>query len=238
MRMYALDMLGGALEILKVLLQGDEVSKSKNVHLYEKYKHSTDVEEMLHYVSGQLDLRVYWGRDKLFVCPEVGSRLFGWSNEELRNRISYVSKNEELFLGYFIIMTLITLFYREAYPDTPRVYVNVSELIESVGGRFDKLLKMDDLETISVENNFNFVEICKVWRGLADAREGVSSGKNDKVNFVESICRFLEGEKLINFDKEQRLLYPMDRFKTIIWQYYEDRDNRSDLLSFVSSLEV
>ncbi len=237
MSMYALDTLQRALEILKLLLQGEEVGKNKNIHLYEKYRGNAELEEMLHYVAGQLELQVYLGREKLFVCPEVGSKLFGWSNEELRNRISYVSRNEELYLGYFIIMTFVTLFYREAYPDTHRAYVKVSDLIESVGKRFDTLLTMDDLESVSVDNHFNFVEVCKLWRGLPDAREGVSSGKHDKVNFVESICRFLEVEKLVIFDKEQRLLYPADRFKTIIWQYYEDRDNRSDLLSFVSGLE-
>jgi len=36
----------------------------------------------------------------------------------------------------------------------------------------------------------------------------------------------------------QRIIYPTERFKTIIWNYYEDRDNRKDLLSFVNSLEV
>lgn len=237
MSMVSKDMLQEALEILKILLQGEEVGKNKNVHLYELYRGSAELEDLLRYVAGQLELKVYWGRDKLFVCPEVGSRLFGWSNEELRSRIPYVNKNDELYLGYFIIMTFITLFYKEAYPDTHRAYVKVSDLIESMGKRFDTLFTMDDLEKVSVDNQFNFVEVCRVWRGLADAREGVNTGKLDKVNFVKNICSFLEGEGLVVFDRQQGSLYPKDRFKTIIWQYYEDRDNRNDLLSFVSSLE-
>ncbi len=237
MNKYSLETMNEALEILKVLLQGEEISKSKNVLLFEKYRYNTEIEEMLHHIAGKLEIRVYLGQDKLFTCPEAGSRLFGWTNEELRSRISYVSRNEELFLCYFIIMVLITMFYREAYPDTPVAYVKISDLIENVRKRFDTLVKLDNLEKISVDNNFNFVEVARVWRGLADAREGVSSGKNDKINFVENVCRFLEGEKLIIFDKERRLIFPDDRFKTIIWHYYEERDNRSDLLSFVSGLE-
>ena len=135
-------------------------------------------------------------------------------------------------------MTLITMFYREAYPDTPVVYIKINDLVESVSKRFETLLKMEDLETVSQENQFDFADICRVWQRLPDAREWVSGGKNDKVAFVENICRFLHSEKLIALDINQRIIYPTERFKTIIWHYYEERDNRKDLLSFVKSLEV
>lgn len=232
------EVLDDALAILKALLQGEEVSKTKNVLLYEKYRYSTDIEEMLFHIAGKLELRVYSGNDRLFICPEVGSKLFGWSNEELRSKITYISNNSELFTGYFIIMTLITMFYREAYPDTPVAYIKINDLVESISKRFESLLTIEDLETVSQDNQFDFTDICKVWQRLPDAREGVSGGKNDKVSFVEVICKFLSNEKLIVLDLNQRIIYPTERFKTIIWNYYEDRDNRKDLLSFVRSLEV
>lgn len=233
-----MEVLDDALLILKALLQGEEVSRSKNPLLYEKYRYSTEVEEMLRHIAGKLELRVYSGNERVFICPETGSRLFGWTNEELRDKISYISTNSELFTGYFIMMTLITMFYREAYPDTTVAYVKISELVESVSKRLESLVKLEDLETVSQDNQFDFTEICKVWQRLPDAREGVAGGKNDKVAFVENICRFLHNEKLIALDMNQRIIYPTDRFKTIIWNYYEDRDNRKDLLSFVKSLEV
>lgn len=232
------EVLDDALSILKALLQGEEVSKERNVLLYEKYRYSTDVEEMLFHIAGKLELRVYHGNDRLFVCPEVGSKLFGWTNQELRDIIPYVSNNSELFTGYFIIMTIITMFYREAFPDTPVAYIKVSDLIENVSKRFSALMQIEDLEKVSEENKFDFCEICNVWQKLPDAREGIAGGKNDKVAFVEVICKFMDKEKLVIFDENQRILYPTDRFKTIIWNYYEDRDNRKDLLSFIKDLEV
>ena len=238
MRPGTLEVLDEALEILKALLQGEEVSKNKNGLLYEKYRYRTDVAEMLYHLAGKLELRVYSGNERLFICPEAGSRLFGWTNEELRAKISYISTNSELFTGYFIIMTLVTLFYREAYPDTPVAYIKLNDLVESVSKRLETLLKQEDLEAVSQENQFDFTEICRIWQRLPDAREGVSGGKNDKVAFVENICKFLNNEKLIVLDMNQRIIYPTERFKTIIWNYYEDRDNRKDLLNFVQSLEV
>ncbi len=233
-----LEVLDEALEILKALLRGEEVSRNKNALLYEKYRYRTDVEEMLYHLAAKLELRVYAGNEKLFICPEAGSMLFGWTNEELRDKISYINTNSELFTGYFIIMTLITLFYREAYPDTPVAYIRLNDLVESVSKRLETLVNMEDLEAVSQENQFDFTEICRIWQRLPDAREWVSGGKNDKVAFVENICRFLNSEKLIVFDMDQRIIYPTERFKTIIWNYYEDRDNRKDLLSFIQNLEA
>ena len=135
-------------------------------------------------------------------------------------------------------MTLITMFYREAYPDTPVAYIKISDLVEAVSRRFDTLLNTEDLEKVSEERQFDFCEICRVWQRLPDAREGVSGGKNDKVAFVEVICKFLSEEKLVILDWNQRIIYPAEKFKVIIWNYYEDRENRKDLLSFVKSLEV
>lgn len=234
----SIEVLNDALAILKALLQGEEVSKTRNVLLYEKYRYSTDVEEMLFHLASKLELKVYSGNDRLFLCSEAASRVFGWSNEELRNRINYISNNSELFTGYFIIMTLITMFYREAYPDTPVAYIKINDLVENVSRRFETLLGMEDLETVSQENQFDFTDICRVWQRLPDAREGVSGGKNDKVVFVENICKFLHSEDLIVLDMTRRIIYPTERFKVIIWNYYEDRDNRKDLLSFVRGLEV
>lgn len=232
------DVLDEALAILKALLQGEEVSKNRNGLLYEKYRYRTDVEEMLNHIASKLELRVYSGNDKLFICPEVGSRLFGWTNEELRNKISYITTNNELFTGYFVIMTFITMFYKEAYPDTPIAYIKIGDLVEGVSQRIETLFNMEDLEVVSQENQFDFAEICRVWQRLPDAREGVAGGKNDKVAFVENICKFLSTEKLIILDSNQKIIYPTERFKSIIWNYYEDRDNRKDLLSFVKSLGV
>ncbi len=238
MNAETMEVLDDALAILKALLQGEEVSTSKNSLLYEKYRYSTDVEEMLLHFAEKLELNVYSGQDKLFVCPDAGSRLFGWTNEELRDKISYINNNSELFTGYFIIMTLITMFYREAYPDTPVAYVKISDLVASVSKRFESLIKKEDIEKISRDNQFDFADVCRAWNRLPDAREGVLGGKNDKVAFVENICRFLHSEKLIGLDQNRKIIYPTERFKVIIWNYYEERDNRKDLLSFVQSLEA
>ena len=73
---------------------------------------------------------------------------------------------------------------------------------------------------------------------LPDAREDMQQrGKNDKVSFVRNICNFLQEENLIVLDNDRNLIFPTDRFKAIIYYYYEDRDNKNDILRFVNELE-
>jgi hypothetical protein len=232
------DILDSAFEIYNALLEGQEVGKVKNRDLYERFRYNPDVEEMVLYIADRMGMELYHYNEKLFLCPGAANRLFGYSNDELKRRIPYISRNDELYLGYFIIMTLITMFYKESAIDTPINYVRFSALVEEVSNRFEALINIEDLEAVSNEYQFNFSDICKVWMLLPDAREDMQQrGKNDKVSFVRNICNFLQEENLIVLDNDRNLIFPTDRFKAIIYYYYEDRDNKNDILRFVNELE-
>lgn len=233
------EILDSAFEIYNALLEGQDIGKTKNRDLYERYRYNPDVEEMVQYIAGRMGMDIYHYNDKLFLTPGTANRLFGYTNDELKRRISYINRNDELYLGYFIIMTLITMFYKESGIDTAVNYVGFSALVEEVSNRFHALIRMEDLEAVSHEYQFNFSDICKVWLRLADAREDMQQrGKNDKVSFVRNICYFLQEEGLVVIDNDRNLIFPTDRFKAIVYYYYEDRDNKNDILRFVNELEV
>jgi hypothetical protein len=75
MEPVTIEVLDAALEILKFLLQGEEVSRNKNSILYEKYRYHNDVEEMLNYLAGKLELKVYAGNNRLFICLPTANYL-------------------------------------------------------------------------------------------------------------------------------------------------------------------
>ncbi len=225
-----------ALEIFKTLLASEEVSKSKNKDLYDKYIYDTDVEEALDILTKGLELELYRYNEKLLMCPMVDNRIFGYSNEELKRKIPRINKNDELYLCYFIIMTLITMFYKESAMDTPISYVKFADLVNEVGNKFEALVGVEDIERLSQENSFNFAEVAKVWIKLQDAREYMFAGKNDKVSFVKNVCSFLKDEKLVMMDEDRNSIFPTDRFKAIIYNFFEDRDNKNDLLEFIYGL--
>lgn len=229
--------LGQALEIFIALLSEEEVSKSKNKELYDKYIYHTDVEETLHFITDKLDMELYRYNEKLYLCPSVENTVFGYTNEELKRKIPRITRNDELYLCYFIIMTVITMFYKESGMDTPIAYIKFGDLVEMVTAKFEAMINTEDLEKISEEKAFNFAEIAKVWLRLPDAREDMTlGGKNDKISFVKNVCNFLRDEKLIVIDEDRNVLFPTDRFKAIIYNYFEDRDNKNDIFQFVYGL--
>lgn len=236
--MIAAETLDDAMSIFKALLTGEEVSKKENSFLYDKYRYNSAVEELIGYLAEKFEVRIYAGNEKLFICPKVGSRLFGWSNEELKRKLRMPNAlNSDLYLSYFIIMTLITMFYPEASPHTPIVYVKFNDLVEVVSTRMEQLIKKEDLESVTQDTQFDFVGICKRWQEKPFASEGGRERSTTRVGLVETACRLLDEEKLVVYDQVQKLLYPTERFNVIIWKYYEEKDNRVDLLSLIEGLE-
>lgn len=228
--------LGTALDILNMLLAGEEIGKEVNRELYNKYIYNADVEEILLFVVNKLDMELYRYNEKLHLCPRTANQVFGYTNEELRKKIPYINKNEELYLCYFIIMTMITMFYRESSIDTSVGYIKETDWIAEVSSKFDTLVSLEDIEAVSETYAFNFAEIAKVWKTLKDARENIKDGKNDKVLFVKNVRNFLVTEKVIVYDKERKTVIPTDRFKAIVHRYFEERDNKNDMLEFVYQL--
>ena len=145
-------------------------------------------------------------------------------------------KNEDIYLMYFIILTIITCFYRESGLNSPRSYLGLDELIETINIKFQSLVK-EDIEKISEENEYNFRDVKKVWERLPDAREDINSGKNDKISFVKLVLNFMQEENLIFFDEERRIISITTRFKSIVYFYFEySKENKNRLLEYVYEL--
>jgi hypothetical protein len=85
------------------------VSRNKNRFYIEKLPLPYRCGGNAYHLAAKLDLRVYAGNEKLFIVrrPAASFRL---TNEELRDKISYINTNSECVHPVFHHMTLITLF--------------------------------------------------------------------------------------------------------------------------------
>ena len=223
-----------ALEIINTLIQNKEISKGKNVSLYQKYVNSSDIGNLADKIAEKMGFDIYRMDNTLNLCVMLDNKIFGYTNEELKKKIKMINKNEEIYLMYFIILTILTCFYRESGLNSPRSYLNLSELLETIEIKFQSLVK-EDIEKTSRENEYNFVDIKNVWERLQDAREDIAvGGKNDKISFVKLVLHFLEEEKLINFNEERQIISITKRFKAIVYFYFENnKENKNKLLEYV-----
>ena len=226
-----------ALEVVNTLIQNKEISKEKNLTLYQNYVNSSEVGNLTDKIAEKMGFEIYQMDNTLNLCVMLDNKIFGYTNEELKRKVKMLNKNEDIYLMYFIILTIITCFYRESGLSSPRSYLSLSELLETIDIKFKSLVK-DDIEKTSKENEYNFVDIKNVWDRLQDAREDiVLGGKNDKISFVKLVLNFLEEEKLIYFDEERQIISITTRFKAIVYFYFENsKENKNRLLEYVYNL--
>ena len=225
-----------ALEIINILIQNKEITKEKNIELYQKYTSLAEIENLTNQIAEKMGFEIYRMDNTLSLCVMLDNKVFGYTNEELKRKVKILNKNEDIYLMYFIILTIITCFYRESGLNSPRSYLNLNELLETIEIKFQSLVK-EDIEKTSKENEYNFVDIKKVWERLQDAREDiVLGGKKDKISFVKLVINFLEEEQLINFDEERQIISLTTRFKTIVYYYFNSRENKNKLLEYVYNL--
>ena len=226
-----------ALDIINALIQNKKITKTENTELYQSYINSSEIENLTNKIAEKMGFNIYRLDNTLNLCVMLENKVFGYTNEELKAKMKLLNKNEDIYLMYFIILTLIVCFYRESGLNSPRSYLNLEELIENVNIKMQSLVK-EEIEQISKENAYNFVDIKKVWERLPDGREEINSiGKNDKISFVKLILKFMQEEGLIYFDEERQIISITTRFKAIVYFYFENsKENKNKLLEFVYKL--
>ena len=226
-----------ALEIINTLIQNKEISKEGNPLLYQNYVNSSEIGNLTDKIAEKMGFDIYRLDNTLNLCVMLDNKVFGYTNEELKRKMKLINKNEDIYLMYFIILTIITCFYRESGLNSPRSYLNLSELLQTIEVKFQSLVK-EDIEKTSKENEYNFIDIKNVWERLQDAREDmILGGKKDKISFVKLVLNFLEEEKLINFNEERQIITLTTRFKAIVYFYFENsKENKNKLLEYVYNL--
>ena len=226
-----------ALEIVNTLIQNKKISKSENEDLYNAYTKMTEVGNLTDRIAEKMGFNIYRFDNTLNLCVMLDNKVFGYTNDELKQKVKLLNKNEDIYLMYFIILTIIVCFYRESGLNSPRSYLNLDELLETVNIKIQSLVK-EDIERVSKENDYNFLDIKKVWERLPDGREDITSvGKNDKISFVKLILRFMQDEQLIYFDDERQIISITTRFKAIVYYYFENsKENKNQLLEYVYRL--
>ena len=88
--------LDKALDIVSKLITGENVSeRGENAALYQEYNNNAEVYDIVHMSLKKLNLNIYEYNNGLYVSAGDNNRVFGYSNEELRNVLG-LRVNKEL----------------------------------------------------------------------------------------------------------------------------------------------
>ena len=220
--------LDKALDIVSKLITGENVSeRGENAALYQEYNNNAEVYDIVHMSLKKLNLNIYEYNNGLYVSAGDNNRVFGYSNEELRNVLG-LRVNKELYLAYFIIYNIITEVYSDTMSSTYAEFIRLEDIIKNVdkttGGIVDKSagLVLDEVE----ENSFK--QIALTWDELpvttVEDQTGARAARNSKSGMVKLVLNFCVAQELLV--ESQDRYYPTDRFRSLIENYFDDYRGR------------
>ena len=207
--------LDKALDIVSKLITGENVSeRGENAALYQEYNNNAEVYDIVHMSLKKLNLNIYEYNNGLYVSAGDNNRVFGYSNEELRNVLG-LRVNKELYLAYFIIYNIITEFYSDTMSSTYAEFIRLEDIIKNV-----------DKTTGGIENSFK--QIALTWDELpvttVEDQTGARAARNSKSGMVKLALNFCVAQELLV--ESQDRYYPTDRFRSLIENYFDDYRGR------------
>ena len=220
--------LDKALDIVSRLIMGEQVSESgDNSQLYQEYNTNAEVYDIVHMSLKKFNLNIYEYNNGLYVSAGDNNRVFGYTNEELRNRLG-LRVNRELYLVYFIIYNIITEFYTDSASTTYAEFVRVEDIMRNVDSSVASMVYKKLGSIIEDVEDNSFKQIALSWDALpvitvADTAD-VRAAKNSKTGFVKIALNFCVSQELLT--EVQNRFYPTDRFRALIENYFDEYKGR------------
>ncbi|MBE5939487.1 MAG: hypothetical protein E7266_03725 [Lachnospiraceae bacterium] len=219
--------LDKALDIVSALIVGDEVSRNgQNAGLYNEYTSNGEVYDIVLEVLKKLNINIYEYNYSLYITAGDNNRVFGYTNEELKKELG-IRLNKELYLCYFIMYNIISVFYPDSSSYSYVEYTRVEDVIEAVNGSLAgvisnlKVLSLDEVE----ENSFK--EIGLIWEDMPiSGGEDImlKASRGSKAGIVKLVFNFFVNQKLV-LESEGRY-YPKEKMKALVENYFDSEKSR------------
>ena len=228
-----------AFKVFLTIIEKSELKKSDDTILFNYYE-DPEVSYLVHLMEEEAGIMIIRAGDTLYYSPCVDNRLFGYSNEELRNLLR-VSSNMELYVVYIVILAIIIKFYNgENYNNKCRTMLKVEELesyitqkMESISGLTD-----DEKESIDEKYSYNFSSVAKFWLNLPAYDEKIvqySLSSGTRISYIFKTIRFLKEQGLANIDNDNEI-FTTGKMDALIMGYYPENNRKKEILSFLEKI--
>lgn len=222
-----------AVNIIKEVLIGNEVSEHRNEDLKNIYNYETSVSNEIDDILEVFGLDIFEGYSgELFISPRVDNTIFGYKNEELRNLLK-LDSNLDLYMCYFIMYCLLTMFYKDSSGRAMRDYVSSKDVLKEVGSRIKILrdsIEDDKMAVSELENKEGVLAMINLWEmGLREVKLDSKANSQDEDfksksqnGYVNRVLKFFQNQDLMSCDLHTFKYRPQDRFKTIVSNAYDN----------------
>ena len=223
-----------ALELFSKLITGESVSIVSNGDLFDEYNSNIEMYNIFNSMLDKLNLTLYQYKDALYITAGEKNKIFGYTNEELRKMLG-LKVNKELYMCYFIIYNIITLFYKDSSSYSFQEFIKSEDVLKSVDSSLASVTnKLGTIVENEIEEN-SFKAIALLWEELPlthsnDLAVNARAYKGSKLGYIKITFNFLKEQNL--FIEVEERYYANDRFKALIENYFEDfRGRLFDIMS-------
>lgn len=229
-----------ALEMIYGMLKDGVIEKKDYPNHFMQYEKEDEVREILDLCAEKFGLHVCGRGDEIFLSPGIGNKVFGMTNEEIKNSMFRGGKNAHMYTAFFIMHVMVGEFYTESMYDTPRRNLPITYLTDTVDAKIRSLADFEDIDEISKEYKFNFREMKDLWESLSKADIDVDTGKEKeggigtRVGLIYETMKFMKKHQLI--DLHAGAVYPLPRFKAMVSEAYSNTAVQTDILEFIDDL--
>ncbi|KLU60190.1 hypothetical protein CEB3_c36210 [Peptococcaceae bacterium CEB3] len=233
---YKAETVASALEIFLELVKKGELHAEEYPQLVQTYKTDLEVQGLLtNIVEPLADVKILESLYVLYLSPNLDNRFFGYTNEELRQRLG-LTLNRELYLAYFIILSLLAMFYGEdSLSEVSRSYVTAADLERFVSERLQSLAGAAELPEWEKELEVNLLSSVELWQDMPEYDPELKtlrrSNKN-RISFILRVARFLEEDGLAHVEQD-REIYLTQKTEQMVRKYYSERNRQEKLLSLL-----
>lgn len=233
---YKAETVETALKIFLELARLGQLHQEDFPEMVQAYKTDQEVQGLFTNIIEPLaDVKVLESLYVLYLSPNVDNRFFGYTNEELRDKMK-LGTNRELYLAYFVILCLLAMFYGEdSLSEVSRSYVTVSDLEQFVSTRLQDLGANPELPDLEKELEINLLSSVELWQDMPeydpDLKALRRSTKN-RISFILKVAMFLEVEGLAHVEQD-RELYATEKTEQMVRKYYSDRSRQEKLLTLL-----
>jgi hypothetical protein len=229
------DSLKLSIKIVKELLHKKSITQENDRELYGEYLSSSLVESSVDEILNEFGLKIYKYDNGLYITAGMENKVFGYSNEELRDAFK-VDSNKHLYLAYFVMYTVVTTFYKETSFKTPVLYVKNNQIVDKVTEKLAAIAQNREIE----DREESFTLLNKEWDALPLFNNRLTeenldridkiSGSGSQFALVNMVLKFMEDEGLLRKNKMENNYIPTNRLSAIVSNYYDERDTRSILI--------
>ncbi|MBE6049691.1 MAG: hypothetical protein E7214_03275 [Clostridium sp.] len=224
-----------ALEIFSYLIRGIKVNNKNNKDLYRALLTNSIVNEELHEIVNMHDLELYvTDREGAFVIAKANNKVFGYTNDELRNKLG-IKSNKELYLGYFIIYSIISSFYIQSNYKTQVEYITSMSLLNTVEKKLaaissnDSLIETNEDHTFKAMYNYWSTELIESNNKNKETVDFNEKRGKTRLSLINRILFFLVENEYMDKDEFTNRYSITSKFESIIERFFDDAETKTVL---------